>query len=603
MKQYFTNLSIRFQFLVVFLPSVALFITVCSYYSYKNEVQKLKQRELQKKVNIKEGVKLLVQNHDLSLKLMEATLENRIRSLYEIILDKHLTDLENQNFKELQSVLELNPLTEDLYLINRQGVIVRATDSSDLGFNFFEFEESYNNFLNNCWDNKRLFIERVGNEKSTNLPKKFAYQAFNNLYVLEIRIKLESIDTLVNDFNLKLQSLSDNYSNIKSIDLFCETDVLMSKDYGNGIDSMYLESAKICYETKSDTALVSRKEFITYTDFISIEMRDALNFKGYVLQIVSDDYLEIELINRYKYFYLITLFISLLFVMLLITYLTKKITNPIVLLSKKVKEMAKHKELKKINIIGNYESIVLSKRFNQLTTNINDLQTGLEVKTEERTLELSKKNVELENLLEERSFLIQEVHHRTKNNLQIISSLLSLQSRQTESKEVREVFQNSISRIQSMGLVYEKLYKNSNFVSVNSHKYLFDLVNLFHDNSAIKFNLIESDIELKSSQAVSIGLILNEFIINSYKHAFETIDNPEVRIELTKQDGFIHLSCKNNGVKLPDTFDINDLDSLGMTVIEAFTEKLNGEFTFKNQEQNGIELKIIFPVILNLDVE
>ena len=162
MKQYFTHLSIRFQFLLIFLPSVALFITVSSYYSYKNEVQKLQQRELKKKVNIKEGVKLLAKNHDLSLKLMEATLENRIRSLYEIILDKHLTDLENQDFKKLQSILETNPMREDLYLINRQGIIMRATDSSDLGFNFFKYKESYKKFLNNCWDSKRLFIERVG---------------------------------------------------------------------------------------------------------------------------------------------------------------------------------------------------------------------------------------------------------------------------------------------------------------------------------------------------------------------------------------------------------------------------------------------------------
>jgi len=603
MKQYFSNISIRAQFLVVFLPVVALLITVNSCYNYVNETNKLMARELQKKENIKDGVKQFVNNYDLSLKLIESSLEVRIKELFDSVLINHKVDLEHQDLDTLQILLGMNPETEDLYIINRQGIIINTSKKSDLGLDFTKFGPSYVEFLDNCWENKTLFIERVATESSSRLPKKFAYQAYNDLYILELGIRYKNIDSMVNNFKSKIISFTNRYSNIQSIDLFGATEVLMSKTFGNEIDSTIKADAIQCYKTKRDTTLITFNEHETYTDLMSIDMRGAEYFEGYVLQIISDDSLQKELIYQNRNKYLITLFVSLIIVFLLVWFLAKRITKPIHMLSEKVKTMAQNSELNEVNIYGNKETTSFTNRFNQLTKNINELQSGLEQKIKDRTIELTIKNEELNKLLTERNFLIKEIHHRTKNNLQIISSLLNLQSRVVKSNVAKEAFKNSIGRVQSMGLLHEKLYKNSNFISVNSHKYLFDLVKLFDNEPNIKINLKKSNIELKSSQAISIGLILNEFIINSYKHAFKTISNGEIKIELTQKNEMISLSLKNNGDRLPDNFETKNLESLGMTVIDAFTEKLNGVFTFTNQKLEGVVLKINFPKNLNHEEE
>ncbi len=102
------------------------------------------------------------------------------------------------------------------------------------------------------------------------------------------------------------------------------------------------------------------------------------------------------------------------------------------------------------------------------------------------------------------------------------------------------------------------------------------------------------DITLTSSQAISVGLIINEFISNSIKHAFDENKGGIIKIELLKHNDTLILKVSNNGKLLPDNFMEKAQDSLGMTIIDAFTEKLNGQFKYHNTK-NGVELKVEFP--------
>jgi two-component sensor histidine kinase len=278
-------------------------------------------------------------------------------------------------------------------------------------------------------------------------------------------------------------------------------------------------------------------------------------------------------------------------------FITKRVTKPIEILTQKVIEMGDTSELKPIHILGSSETKLLSDKFNLLTAQIKDLQANLQTKIDERTKEVTEKNTKLEKVLDERETLLKEIHHRVKNNLQIISSLLHLQSRTVKTEEAKEAFEQSINRVSAMGLLHEKLYKNSNFISVNASVYFDDLVQLFKKSMRNNISIIQQidDIQLNSSQAISLGLIINEFISNSIKHAFDEGASGEIEIELHQKNDIIILKLSNNGKLLPEDFEENSKNSLGMTIIEAFTEKLDGHFKYQNIS-NCVVLKVEFPI-------
>jgi two-component sensor histidine kinase len=596
MLKYFQKLSIKTQLLVFIIPVILLIATLNSYLDYTTSIAQLINRENEKKENIKSGVKQYVDNYDLSLKLIEISLEQRLKSIYNQLIGLNV-DFSKVNLDSLRDKYNLNKKKEDLYVIDTTGKVINTTFDIDLGLNFYDFGESYKEFLKNVWKNKELNIERVANEDATDTPKKYAYQAINDNLILEVGIQSSVLDSLISDLDLKLDALADRYENISSIDLFGGSEALKPKNKGATISNSLKSVAYSCLNNKKDTTVISHSLNTVYTDFIYIEMRDAEYFKGYILQIVSDNSLQSELLKKETKSLILNVVCSIVLVIILIFFITKKVTKPLEVLTKKVSEMADASELKPIHILGSIETKTLSDKFNLLSTQIKDLQTNLQTKIDERTKEVTGKNIKLEKLLVERETLLKEIHHRVKNNLQIISSLLHLQSRTVKTQEAKEAFEQSINRVSAMGLLHEKLYKNSNFISVNASSYLNDLIQLFKKSIRNNISIVQhvDDIKLNASQAISVGLIINEFISNSIKHAFDEEESGEITIDLHKKNDKIILTLSNNGKLLPDDFEENSKNSLGMTIIEAFTEKLEGQFKYQNIS-NGVALKVEFPV-------
>ena len=183
---------------------------------------------------------------------------------------------------------------------------------------------------------------------------------------------------------------------------------------------------------------------------------------------------------------------------------------------------------------------------------------------------------------------MKEIHHRVKNNLQIISSLLNLQSHRIDDEEIQAILEEGKNRVQAIALIHEKLYQSNNLSQVNFKHYLHDLLeqqkDVYQDsNRLVLCNLNTQDVYLELDTAVPLGLIAAELITNAFKHGLKNHKTPALEIDLVKSNGnTAELVVRDNGNGLPDNFNIEEVDSLGMEIIEALTEQINGEVTFRN---------------------
>lgn len=227
-----------------------------------------------------------------------------------------------------------------------------------------------------------------------------------------------------------------------------------------------------------------------------------------------------------------------------------------------------------------YNSRTLAKRDQLLLQIISDLEAS---------------NRKIAQQHDHQKILLKEIHHRVKNNLQIISSLLSLQSRTLDDEHVLGVLNESRNRVEAIALIHKKLYQDEqggNAVDFNS--YLEDFVEKEKMlNPKINFFLSAEELILHLDIAVPLGLIVSELITNSVKHAFQGVNEPKVALELIQLGDQFELWIRDNGVGLPEGFDIqNEGLGLGADIIVALSEQIDAELQYYNI--NGASCKIVF---------
>ncbi len=207
--------------------------------------------------------------------------------------------------------------------------------------------------------------------------------------------------------------------------------------------------------------------------------------------------------------------------------------------------------------------------------------------------EFVKANETIEKSLKEKEILLQEVNHRVKNNLQMISSILHLQSMSAEGKSL-EALNDSQSRIKSMGLAHQILYESKDFSSISSKAYLSELVNRLmkaYRRGSIFTELDIEDVPLKVNVAINCGLIVNELLVNALKHAFSS-DSGKITVSLKKAGSNLELEIKDNGVGFSD-LDMDNIASLGLRLVKSLVEQLEGKMEIKSD--HGSTIKIVFP--------
>jgi len=212
--------------------------------------------------------------------------------------------------------------------------------------------------------------------------------------------------------------------------------------------------------------------------------------------------------------------------------------------------------------------------------------------------EINEQNQELNELVHEKEWLIKEIHHRVKNNLQIISSLLNAQSSYLHNPEAKTAIRDSQNRMQAISIVHHKLYQSDDLATVSLKPYIEELAhsicNSFHTEQQVKFIFEITSARLTTADTVPLGLILNEAITNSVKYAFNKNGECIIHISLLEiEGGAYRLMISDNGKGLPADFDIHSCPSLGMKLMVGLTDQLSGKFDIRSQ--NGTVITITFP--------
>jgi len=245
-------------------------------------------------------------------------------------------------------------------------------------------------------------------------------------------------------------------------------------------------------------------------------------------------------------------------------------------------------------------------------TALKQYQEQLESLVRERTAELAEANAQLlteiterkrveEQLREslaEKEILLKEIHHRIKNNLQVVSTLLELQSYSLADEQSRRFFQDSQDRIRSMAMIHEKLYQENDLFFIDFGEYLDDLANKLFDSyvserDRISLSLEVEDVVVGVDDAIPCGLIVNELVSNALKHAFPDGRKGEITVCFRADaDSCIVLMVADNGIGLPADLDISATETLGLQLVTILTRQLRGSIQLEREQ--GTEFTIKF---------
>jgi len=211
---------------------------------------------------------------------------------------------------------------------------------------------------------------------------------------------------------------------------------------------------------------------------------------------------------------------------------------------------------------------------------------------------ITHKNNQLQHYLDEKEWLLREIHHRVKNNLQIVMSLLNSQSTYIDNESALTAIHDSQHRVHAMSLIHQKLYGSENVSSIDMSVYIRELVTYLADSFStgqrIRFEIKIESLEMDVSQAVPLGLILNEAITNSIKYAFPGERSGVISILLsTNTPGHCVLNISDNGIGMPSHFNTKKPGSLGMSLMQGLAEDLNGNFSIENSGGTTIIISFV----------
>mgnify|MGYP000892856957 CR=1 FL=1 len=251
------------------------------------------------------------------------------------------------------------------------------------------------------------------------------------------------------------------------------------------------------------------------------------------------------------------------------------------------------------------ENRLSSSAFTEAKTRMTELlvaQAAISIENSRLVREMKDAQEQIRKSLREKEVLLKEIHHRVKNNLQVIHSMLNLQLPYIKDKQALEVFKDCQTRIYSIALIHEKLYQSESLARVDLAAYFRSLTgNVFLsygvDEREVKSEIVVEDIHLPINSLIPCALIVNELVSNAIKHAFPP-DRPrqvpgKILVALQRgSGGSLVLTVKDNGVGLPEGFDIRRKASLGLRLVHVLARQLNGSLSISST--NGSEFRLEF---------
>lgn len=274
--------------------------------------------------------------------------------------------------------------------------------------------------------------------------------------------------------------------------------------------------------------------------------------------------------------------------------------------NKEYNELLKHNYQKAFNGQSvNFEIETVDKAYNKIYLDIYlnpILENNTVIEVSGIAHDVTEKKIaqqRMEQSLKEKEVLLKEVHHRVKNNMQVISSILNLQSSYVSDDYALSLLKESQNRIKTMAYIHESLYQNKSFTSVNFSDYIATLTNNIIQSYSVseekvKLILNLEKINLNLDSSIPTGLIVNELITNAIKHAFPSSTRGHINVNLKSENNTVYLEVKDNGVGFDSNIDFRNTNSLGLQLVRTLIDQIEGDLKFKSEKDKGTEVLITF---------
>lgn len=372
-------------------------ISLYNFWKKKKEIHENRQEHL---VQVKSELKDFVVFFDNTISEFEHKLSDQAEYFSDTLVNsifKSTASIETADLKEIRKSIGMTE-DQDIYIVNKNGIIVNTTYPKDLGLDFFSFGEFFVNHFNHVWEVGTFVEDRISLEMSTKLPKKYTYQStLDKQYVIELGLYDTYSKNIIDLFTQKLNSIADKYGDIDTVSLYFGTDKFINYQ-GHTLTDAQMTEARNGLEGKSEYQTEYKKDGITRTTlFMQLDLDDSALQDDYVIRVKYNNARELALISaEVKLFGLLLLFIVIP-ISLLILWRAKVISKPISVLLEKMDRIREGELDTKVPVFGNNEVTDLAIHFNEMMVELKQSHDTLEEKVEERTKELVEKNKVIES--------------------------------------------------------------------------------------------------------------------------------------------------------------------------------------------------------------
>lgn len=394
-----------------------------------------------------------------------------------------------------------------------------------------------------------------------------------SVYSEDIQSINQAINSIIDDefidsiyiYNSNRKLLSYRFKNknfVKYTNIKCNE---FKSDYHN------IFKQKIILETKDNVilvAVISPSENIINDSIITDKLSESTDIIGYIFIALTKSPIN-RAINIFILKLLSFIFIIISMSAIMVFYFTKKLITPLNVLTTVISSDT----IENLSLPNMYKS---NDEIGQLWSAFYTL-----------IISLKSKEDALISSIKEKEILLREIHHRVKNNLQIICGLLQIQIVNIDDFNSKIILNDAFNRIHTMALIHSHIYDSTNFSTIDFESNLNSLINgiieIFNNNNqTIKIVIKSQKIYLNISQAIPCALILNELITNSFKHAFIQKSDGIIRVILAEKNNIITIAVIDNGIGFPDEFDITKTQTIGMDLVKRLAKQLNGNLTIKS---------------------
>ncbi len=594
----FKSYSLSSKVILIFLISMILFNLIKVYLV----IPILKEKNFEYKIN---EITQILNTNKKQIEL--SIISNRNQSILEADLSKLKVEVilkeifaDSGNYKNLKNNLDKTEIRNFCeYNIFGENINIKNEVYLNSDFTIFDKWQRFQDYQNVSEDTTFFYNKKVRNNILALACKKERFQKTSFVFSKDLREHIKNTLIPISDsYDIKTTLLWIDSPNLKKEDNLENIELIYNKRGHTLKQFLNINNYKIedlnlsqILESKGKrpiSHLFEDKEVLTWV--VSLDVSKKAN-RYLVLFTIEKKQLEGE-IDANTFNLLPEFVISLVVVFVLVYFVLKRTFRKMNKLTKTAIRIKKGQKKIRSEVNGDDDIGILGESFDSMVEFFENSINQLDLKVEEKTKEIVRS-------LDEKETLLKEIHHRVKNNLSLTICMIELQEKDINDEETKRALVEIKDRIYIMELLHRKLYESSDLNKITMGEYISELIeaisNTYDSNDEVDVFINIDDINLSLQEAMPYGLILNELISNSYKHAFKNIENPLLSIEFLKLENHLVLKVKDNGSGLKNGFSSSYKETLGLKLLNSIVEiQLFGEikYTYNNGSEFIIEVEI-----------